>query len=422
MEDERTPANSAPQRLVKIKTMENAVYELRVPADAPIPELKKAIHEVSGTAPERQRLICKAKLLLDEKKLSDYVEEDGQFIHLLKNQAPAEAAGGQPQPQRRTEQDFNNTLGRQPGPPQGPVPLFNPFQSLGSLFGGLEPGTTNIVHINTITQEARMPHQPNPAPSRHLPQPAPVSAPLRTEPAVRLVAANHAPNHLVSVGPTGVEINLRNLDQATAAQTPTLNFLLPTASGIASPFFQQPAADEWPQVPRRRTGENSLTVVGNYIQSINLQINLLLPAIQRFAEVAQLEAVLNDAGERRRLMELGNQLGVAFERLVGCLQPAGHILRNLRLGNGAGNFGFASGPVQQGQQPEPAQAAQAPSLNIGNVLNPNPQGGMPMDFENILGEVQNMLGGVENGSMFAGLQGLFGPPRPAAHACTGPEP
>lgn len=57
--------------------------------------MRKIIQEKTGVAPEKQRLIYKAKLLKDELPLSDYsnilyfiiinvVKEEGETIHMVK--------------------------------------------------------------------------------------------------------------------------------------------------------------------------------------------------------------------------------------------------------------------------------------------------------------------------------------------------
>lgn len=71
--------------------MENHVYELTVPANISIGDFKKELEKKCQIPADRQRLISKAKLLVDDKLLSDYIEEDDQFVHLLKNTGANEA-------------------------------------------------------------------------------------------------------------------------------------------------------------------------------------------------------------------------------------------------------------------------------------------------------------------------------------------
>jgi uncharacterized ubiquitin-like protein YukD len=332
---------------VKVKTMESQVYELSVPADLPIADFRKHVHEMSGVPPDRQRLICKAKLLVDEKKLSDYIDEDDQFVHLLKTAAPEP---GVQQPPRRTEEDFNNTLGRgQPVPGQIP---FNPFGNLGGLLGnlgfGVQPGA-NVITVSTVSQPINltMGHA-HPQPHRHpAPAPAPQPAPQQAHAGqqapqgTRFVAANQRVNQLVGVGPQGIEINLRNIEQGQPEGASSSNFTLPHVQNLVSEIYGSHALSEWPLLPRDNSQQNSLTVLGNYLHSLNLQVSLLMPAIQRFSEISQRESVLADPIERQRLMVMGNQLGRAFQRLAPCMRASGEILRNLRIMGQAGQFGVA---------------------------------------------------------------------------------
>ena len=456
MESEEQKSRTDVLRTIKIKTMENSVFELSVSPDSLISELKKAIAEKSGIPIERQRLICKAKLLVDEMKVSDYVDEDGQFIHLLKTQSPVDG-----QPQRRTDQDFNNTTDRRL-PPQGMGVPFNPLQALNGLFGNLDiqGSGANIIHINTISASTGQPAQRQ---NINVAQRDPSSIeqrngdPTRNQ-GVRMVAANQAINEIVSVGPSGIEINLRNTEPARAGGNTSSNFVLPHVPNLTSEIYRNQDLGAWPTMPRSGLRENSLTVFGNYLHSINLQINLLLPAMQRFSEVAQRETTLTDQGERQRLMTLGNQIGRAIERLIFCLRPAGQILRNIRVQDGAGNFGIepvqnedaenqnhSSQPPRQPQQTQPPrqpqqaqpqrQPQQAPvppqqSQTANNNQNPLqglaglfggmglPQGGsepLQMDLSALLGNVQQMFGeqagadgqGPDLSGLFGSLQGMF---------------
>ena len=43
----------------------------------PIKDLKEELEEVAGIASDRQKLLYRGQALTDDKKLSDYVSEDG---------------------------------------------------------------------------------------------------------------------------------------------------------------------------------------------------------------------------------------------------------------------------------------------------------------------------------------------------------
>lgn len=417
---------SVVERKVKVKTMDSQVYQMNVPSNILVSDFKKKLQEVSGTPPDRQRLICKAKLLLDEKPLDEYIQEDDQFIHLLKTQAPEQ--GEQPQPQRRTEADFNNTLGRgEAGPGQAG---FNPFAALNGLFGnlGAPAGQTNVIHFNSMTV----------GPGVNIPQPQ-VAQPQagRTQGAqgsndqrpaqqtgeghattTRYMAANQRVNQLMGVGPTGLEFNMRNYDQMGNQLDTVTAYRLPHISNLSADLYGHQNMSHWPLLPRDQNPQNSMTVVGNYLHSLNLQINLLVPAIQRFSEVSQRESILNDPIERQRLMVLGHQLGRAFERLVSCLLPCANLLRNLRVTQTPGEFGIMISPSRpvsrqmsnQSSQPagQPQQSGQANPQTESNTSQSNPQqrpagAGIP---QNQGQQPPNPFANL--GNLFAGLGGGAG--------------
>lgn len=411
------------ERKVKVKTMESQIYQMSVPSNILISDFKKKLHEVSGTPPDRQRLICKAKLLLDEKPLDEYIQEDDQFIHLLKTQVPEQ--DGPQQPPRRTEAEFNNTLGA--GNTAQGQGAFNPFSALGGLFGnlGIPQGQANIIHINTTTasqplnrpaQQGAHPHHASHHHSHNHGHQQPVQQAIGAQnQGARYVAANQRVNELIGVGPHGMDINLRNYDQIGNQLEGSTVMRLPHISNLTADLYGHQNMSHWPLLPRDEHPQNSMTVIGNYLHSLNLQINLLLPAIQRFSEIAQREAILRDPIERQRLMVMGHQLGRAFQRLALCLEPCSEILRNLRVLQNTGEFGIMvppSRPVSartsnQGAQNEnqPQQAGtQNPQIvteGLRSNSRQNPTGGA-----NIQGQPQQPPNPFANlGNIFSGLGG-----------------
>ena len=75
-------------RKVNFKKIDGSLFELEVPKDILIQDMRKLVKEKSGIEENMQRLIFKAKLLKDDTKLSDYCKEDGDTIHLVKKPAP----------------------------------------------------------------------------------------------------------------------------------------------------------------------------------------------------------------------------------------------------------------------------------------------------------------------------------------------
>ena len=62
---------------VSFKTLQNQVYELEVPEDINVGELKKLVAEKSGMQHDQINLLYRAVRFADDKKLNEYVKEEG---------------------------------------------------------------------------------------------------------------------------------------------------------------------------------------------------------------------------------------------------------------------------------------------------------------------------------------------------------
>ncbi|XP_057847508.2 uncharacterized protein LOC131057370 isoform X4 [Cryptomeria japonica] len=71
---------------IKIKTLDSQIHTLRVNRDTPVPVLKEQIAALTGVPLERQRLICRGKVLKDDQLLSDYHVDNGHTLHLVVRQ------------------------------------------------------------------------------------------------------------------------------------------------------------------------------------------------------------------------------------------------------------------------------------------------------------------------------------------------
>ena len=63
-------------RSLKVKTLSNNIYNLKVPHDITIAQLKEEIFKVSEVPVPNQRLVYMGKLLNHEENLNVYVKED----------------------------------------------------------------------------------------------------------------------------------------------------------------------------------------------------------------------------------------------------------------------------------------------------------------------------------------------------------
>ncbi|KAK9697921.1 hypothetical protein RND81_08G069800 [Saponaria officinalis] len=81
---------------IKIKTMDSQTYTLQVDKQMPVPALKECIASVTGVVTDRQRLICRGKVLRDDQLLSAYHVEDGHTLHLVVREPAASSSEGLP--------------------------------------------------------------------------------------------------------------------------------------------------------------------------------------------------------------------------------------------------------------------------------------------------------------------------------------
>mmetsp|Transcript_4161 Transcript_4161/g.5533 ORF Transcript_4161/g.5533 Transcript_4161/m.5533 type:complete len:83 (+) Transcript_4161:57-305(+) len=80
-------------RSIKIKQLQGADIIMAVDPDITISELKSKIQSKTSMPAAAQRLIYKARPLQDASKLSEYVTENDQVLHLV---AIPSQAGGAP--------------------------------------------------------------------------------------------------------------------------------------------------------------------------------------------------------------------------------------------------------------------------------------------------------------------------------------
>ncbi|KAI4337284.1 hypothetical protein L6164_015719 [Bauhinia variegata] len=84
---------------IKIKTLDSNTYTLRVDKCVPVPRLKEEVAIVTGVVSDRQRLICRGRVLKDDQLLSAYHVEDGHTLHLVVRQpipSPSESFADHP--------------------------------------------------------------------------------------------------------------------------------------------------------------------------------------------------------------------------------------------------------------------------------------------------------------------------------------
>ncbi|KAJ7519059.1 hypothetical protein O6H91_20G021000 [Diphasiastrum complanatum] len=73
---------------IRIKTLDSSTYTISVPA------LKQQLVSVVGVAAENQRLICRGRVLKDDRLLSSYNVEDGHTLHMVARHLPQPSSTG----------------------------------------------------------------------------------------------------------------------------------------------------------------------------------------------------------------------------------------------------------------------------------------------------------------------------------------
>lgn len=68
---------------IKVKTIQEGVFDVLVNGSMKILQLKELIHRLRGVDVEKQRLICRGKVLKDEEMLNAYKLKSGSTIHLV---------------------------------------------------------------------------------------------------------------------------------------------------------------------------------------------------------------------------------------------------------------------------------------------------------------------------------------------------
>ena len=68
---------------IVIKTISNSVYNFKIGTDTTVAELKDLIHTATEVAADRQRLIYRGRVLVNESAVSEYHIENGHTIHMV---------------------------------------------------------------------------------------------------------------------------------------------------------------------------------------------------------------------------------------------------------------------------------------------------------------------------------------------------
>ncbi|KAL4435841.1 hypothetical protein ABPG74_015809 [Tetrahymena malaccensis] len=354
-----------PMRLLKIKTLSETVYELRVPANMPIKDLKIKVQEVSGVPAERQRMICMGQQLNENKTVGDYAKDPEQpnWIHLVaKVQQDSSNQPPQPQQAQQQQQPQQQNI-------RGPLDMFggNVQIQTGNLgdISQLLGNITNLFNLNGARQQQQQ--QPNQQPQQQqqnpliqaasftLPQPQSQPLPQHSQAQNQTQTQaqqtqSAARSNLVS---NQQPITIQRQIQLPHQELLNLGLICNNLMGTSSVFPGPPL----PQPPNR----SPAALIGSYLSNWQFQVQRTLPFVHRLAELLQREQYMNLQEDRSSTQALSLEVGRALNELVSCTQPLVGILRDIQLNQGPGQVRFEQNPN-----------APAPTLTRPPVQHPMP--------------------------------------------------
>ncbi|KAL9674691.1 hypothetical protein QQ045_002889 [Rhodiola kirilowii] len=373
--------SSEPTVEIKIKTLDSQTYTLRVDKCVPVPTLKEQIATVTGILSERQRLICRGRVLKDDQLLSAYHVEDGHTLHLvvrepippsqsINNNAgpdyPPNAADGQGAPggPRVVVGTFNISDQRQGGYPDISQVLSALIGSLGVPLtrdgnlsdGGQEP-STYVVHrtspsgivtdsyihpVPASGDSQRASHGPTSGPRGHLHPPL-------------------IPDSLTTLS--------QYLNQVTA-EFAIANGGEETVPG--SPIDGDFDAREHSRVAMRR-GLPTAEALAEVLQSTRqLLIIQTAESLNRLAMQLQSQANVMDPSARMSIQSNAMRSGIIFRNLGALLLELGRTTMMLRIGNTPAVAVVNAGPAvfvnESGPNPIMVQPFPMSSVHSGAEL------------------------------------------------------
>ncbi|EAS06764.2 ubiquitin family protein (macronuclear) [Tetrahymena thermophila SB210] len=343
-----------PMRLLKIKTLSETVYELRVPANMLIKDLRIKVQEVSGVPADRQRMICMGQQLIDTKTVGDYAKDPEQpnWIHLVAkvqqqnaNQQPQQQQAQQQQQQQPQQQNNRRPLDMFGGNVQ--IQQGN-LGDLSQILGNL----TNLFNIQpgARQQQQQQPNQQSQQPQQNpliqsasftlaqplfQPQPQHSQAQSQTQPQTQQnpQTQSTARSNLVS---NQQPITIQRQIQLPHQELLNLGLICNNLMGAQSTFPGPPL----PMLPNR----SPAAMIGSYLSNWQFQVQRTLPFVHRLAELLQREQYMNLQVDRSSTQALSLEVGRALNELVACTQPLVGILRDIQLDQGPGQARFEQNP------------------------------------------------------------------------------
>uniref|UniRef100_A0A0C9RMY1 TSA: Wollemia nobilis Ref_Wollemi_Transcript_9874_3873 transcribed RNA sequence n=1 Tax=Wollemia nobilis TaxID=56998 RepID=A0A0C9RMY1_9CONI len=389
---------------IKIKTLDSHVYTLRVNKNMPIPALKEQIAGLTGVPLERQRLICRGKVLKDDQLLSDYHVEDGHTLHLVVRQpvpppSSSSTAGSSGGDGTSEQQGADNTPGaghhrigqvshnvvfgtfnlQDQG--DGGFPDLNRIVAtvLNSIgIGNVTPGDIGAGNGPTMTSQGTASEGQNQANSTsgdsqtsNLQQPAQIFSNVQSEPISRTVQMQSSSNLRLPAQDMVIPDTLTTLSQYLNRMVQAFSHdgfaSEPHSVTSGNETQDQATASGLPSVSR---GLPRPATLGTLIQ--RTQQLLSGPIRDAFSQLAGLlegESTVTDPAVRDQIQSVAMHNGLMMQDLGAFLLELGRATLTLRMGQSHDESVVNAGPAVyiSSSGPNPIMVQPLPFLQGGNL-------------------------------------------------------
>ena len=366
-----------------VKTMDNRNEVFDVTLNLTFGELKKIISEKFKAPPERQKIIYQGKMPKDEQKLSEFMKNPEELIHLMirpevqkQNQSPPQQNPGSNSPNR----NFNYPNFNDPNSPNNPAN--NPMSGIMNLVNSMLPAIGNLFNspqnqggppLNVFSSVFQIPVQPVPNPSNNIngqsinqseninqnPNP-PRSEPPRKVNNESSGASSNPPSKVSQHDdqprrPSFIIFDIQGGEEAKdhlpqgggdrQAQTARITYRNIQEIGEINCALNGPnSVFHPPPMPPLTNDRNSMHILGAYLYNLNMQLLRMAPYLSRLSDFFQREHLVTNAQDRRDIQHMSNLIGNGLVHLIYSLAPVAHLFRDIQIGDNPGQFRIINHP------------------------------------------------------------------------------
>lgn len=88
-----------------------------------------------------------------------------------------------------------------------------------------------------------------------------------------------------------------------------------------------------PQLPQNR---NPMVLLGSYLSNLTLNLQRVLPVMQRTSDLLQRESLIQDPSQRAQVSQMTQQVGKALREIAIASGSTAHLFENLEVGPAVG--------------------------------------------------------------------------------------